>query len=91
MSLQTLASTPILPIDSEIFKDLSVVLTATLGETTMSVGNLLALKEGAVVKLDLKTNGLVELWLKDKVIGRGEIVAVDDNFAVRLVEIAPLS
>jgi len=76
-------------LDSAIFKDVRVSLKARLGETTLSVDELLQLKTGSVLKLERLLSELVELRLNDAVIARGEIVAVDDHFGVRILEIAP--
>lgn len=78
---------PVVSLDSVIFKDVRVPLEATLGQTTMTVEDLLALKAGSVVKLELKMNDLVELRLNQSVVARGEIVAVDDHFGIRIVEV----
>jgi len=82
---------PIISPDSPIFKDVHVVLDAALGRADLSVQDMLALKSGSVVKLDVKLNDLVELWLNGSLIARGEIVTVDGHFGVRIVEIAQLS
>ena len=84
------AGRPIISPDSPIFKDVHVVLNAALGSAELSVQDILALKSGSVVKLDAKLNDLVELWLNDSLVARGEIVAVEGSFAVRIVEIAQL-
>ncbi len=81
---------PVISADSPIFKDARVVLNAALGQADLSVQEILALKTGSVVELDTKLNGLVELWLNGSQVARGEIVAVDGNFGVRIVEIAQL-
>ena len=82
---------PLLFIDSMIFKDVRVALQAKLGQATLTVADLLALKSGSVVKLNLRMNELIELRLNDSVVARGEIVAVDDSFGVRIVEVAQIS
>lgn len=82
---------PLVSIQSAIFDDVQVALKTSLGETEMSVADLLALKAGSVVKLALKLDDLVELRLNETLVARGEIVAVGDNFGVRLVEIAKLT
>jgi len=85
------AGPPLVSMDSAIFKDVQVSLQAILGETTLTIAELLALTAGSVVKLEPKINDLVEVRLNQSLVARGEIVAVDDNFGVRIVEIAPLS
>jgi len=81
---------PIISADSPIFKDARVVLDAALGQAELSVQDILALKAGSVVELDTKLNGLVELRLNGAQVARGEIVAVNGSFGVRIVEIAQL-
>ncbi len=79
---------PLVSMDAAIFQDVAVALQARLGQTSLSVADLLALRAGSVVKLDLKMNDLIELRLNQSLVARGEIVAVDDHFGVRIVEIA---
>jgi flagellar motor switch protein FliN/FliY len=81
----------LIPIDSEVFRGVQIALQAKLGRADLSVTDLLALQEGSVVKLDTTMNDLVELKLNGSLIARGEIVAVDDHFGVRIVEIAQIS
>jgi flagellar motor switch protein FliN/FliY len=82
------AAPPFISIDSALFKDVRVILEANLGEMTLSIGELLALKAGSVLKLETSMSEAIEIRLNDAVVAWGEIVAVDDNFGVRIVEIA---
>lgn len=82
---------PLLFIDSTVFKDIQVPLQAKLGQATLTVADLLALKSGSIVKLNTQMNALIELRLNDSIVARGEIVAVDDNFGVRIVDVAEIS
>ena len=82
---------PLVSIDSAIFKDVQVALTARLGRADLSVQELLALKSGSVVKLDLKINEPIELRLQDSLVARGEIVAVGDHFGVRIIEVGAIT
>lgn len=79
---------PLLPPDSPLLKDLHVTLQARLGEAVMPIAELLALRAGSVLSLETRMNEPVELYLNDALVGRGEIVAVDDRFAIRILEIA---
>lgn len=83
-------ASPLAAIKSGLFDDVEVAVTVHIGETAMTIAELCALKAGSVVKLDLRLNEPAILRLKDKVIARGEIVAVDENFGLRITEIAPL-
>lgn len=78
----------LLSIDSAVFDGVRVALRAKLGDVELTVQELLTLKSGSVVKLDHKMSDLVELRLNDALVARGEIVAVDDHFGIRIVEIA---
>lgn len=86
----TAGEKPLLSIDSAIFKNVKVSLEARLGRTEMSVEELLALKPGSVVTLDMKMNEPVDLYLNDSPVARGEIVAVDDSFGIRILSVADI-
>lgn len=79
---------PLVGLDALVMRNVQVALRAKLGEVEMSVEELLALKSGAILKLDRALGEPVELILNDVVVARGEIVAVDDNFGIRLTEVA---
>lgn len=88
---QSISSPALSPLDASVFKDIQVELDASLGRAVLSVATLSDLAAGSVVTLDAKINDLVELRLNGAVVARGEIVAVDDHFAVRIVEIAAVT
>lgn len=79
---------PLVGLDSLVMRNVQVALRAKLGEVEMSVEELLALKTGAILKLDRALGEPVELFLNDALVARGEIVAVDDNFGIRLTAVA---
>ncbi|HZZ37019.1 MAG TPA: FliM/FliN family flagellar motor switch protein [Caulobacteraceae bacterium] len=66
-----------------------MTLQALLGRVSLSVSELLQLRAGSVLTLETGLQDLVELRLNDAAVARGEIVAVEDNFGVRIVEVAP--
>lgn len=75
-------------INSKLIDSVEVVLEAFLGSAHMTIGQLTAMKQGAVVELDAALNAPVELRLNGVAVARGELVAVGENFAVRLTEIS---
>ena len=75
-------------INPKLIETVGVTLEAYLGEARMTVAELTALKDNSVVPLDAALNQSVELRLNGVAVARGELVAVDDSFAVRLTEIA---
>ncbi len=77
------------PIDDQLLRDVDVEIEARLGDTRMTVADLMALKADSVVVLDRSLADHVELYLKGVAIARGEIVAVGDKLGVRVLELAP--
>lgn len=75
-------------VSTTLIDSVAVELDAHLGQAKMTVGALTALKPGAVVPLEAALNRPVELRLGEAIVARGELVAVDDRFGVRLTEIA---
>jgi flagellar motor switch protein FliN/FliY len=75
-------------INSKLIDSVEVVLDGFLGSAHMTIGELTAMKQGAVIELDAALNAPVELRLNGVAVARGELVAVGENFAVRLTEIS---
>lgn len=67
--------------------DVAVVVTAELGRTTTSIGQLLKLNVGSVVELERLISDPVDLMAQGVRLARGEVVVVDDRFAIRIQEI----
>jgi len=64
-----------------------VTLQVRVGESMMTVGELLAARENEVLVLDRGVDHPVDLLLEGSVVARGELVAVDGSFAVRITEL----
>jgi flagellar motor switch protein FliN/FliY len=62
-------------------------LQVCVGEATISVGELLGAKEHQVLRLDRAFDQPVDLTIEGKVVARGQLVAVDGHFAVRITEL----
>jgi flagellar motor switch protein FliN/FliY len=78
----------LIPADSSLLRDVEVTLQARLGQIVMPISELMALRTDSVLSLDSRLNEPIDLLLNDALVARGEIVAVDDMFGVRIVEIA---
>lgn len=74
-------------VSAKLIEAVGVELEAFLGGARMTVGALTALEAGAVISLDAALGRQVELRLNGVAVARGELVAVDDKFGVRLLEI----
>lgn len=64
-----------------------VTLQVRIGESEMTLGELMAARENEVLVLDRGVDQPVDLLLDGKVVARGELVAVDGSFAVRITEL----
>lgn len=73
------------------FFDVTVTVSAELGRVTMPIAQLLRLGEGAVVELNRPVTGPVDLVANGVRIARGEVVIVDDCFAIRIKQVEPAS
>ena len=73
----------------DLLHDVEMEVTAELGRTKMVVKELLSLLPGAVVELDRAAGGPADLLVNGRMIARGEVVVVDENFAIRITEIVP--
>ncbi len=62
-------------------------LTVELGSCKMSVAEILKLGTGSIVELDRAANAPVDLLVNNRPIARGEIVAVDESFGLRITEL----
>jgi flagellar motor switch protein FliN/FliY len=68
--------------------DVNVTVSAELGRTTLLLGDVLKLGVGSVLQLDRPVADPVDLMVQGRRLARGEVVVVDDRFAIRIQEIA---
>lgn len=71
----------------EILLNVPMRLTAEIGACTMSVAEILEIRAGSVVELDRAASDPVDLRINDKLVARGEIVAVEGNFGIVVTEV----
>lgn len=72
----------------ERFAEVSIEISVEIGRVTMPIGELLKLGEGAVVELNRSVSEPVDVMAQGVRIASGEVVVIDDRFAVRITEIA---
>lgn len=61
-------------------------LTIVAGKAASTVGDVLALKEGAVLALNTPLNAPFDVMLGETLVARGELVAVGEHFGIRIVQ-----
>jgi flagellar motor switch protein FliN/FliY len=71
----------------DMLHDVEMEVSAELGRTRMSVRELLSLNPGAIVELDRAAGSPADLLVNGRLIARGEVVVVDENFGIRITEI----
>lgn len=70
------------------FRNVSVEVSAWIGKTRLTFGELSDLRPGQVVELDQAIGTPIEIVLnREVVIARGEVVEVGDEYGVRITEI----
>ncbi|MFP6764477.1 MAG: FliM/FliN family flagellar motor switch protein, partial [Planctomycetaceae bacterium] len=72
------------------FYEVDVTLWAELGRATLPLGQLVRLAEGSVIELGRPITEPVDLMAQGVRVARGEVVVVDDCFALRIKEIDSL-
>jgi flagellar motor switch protein FliN/FliY len=69
------------------FYDVTMTVSVELGRVTMPIGELLQLSEGAVIQLDRMVSQPVDIIAQGVRLARGEVVVVEEQYAVRITEI----
>lgn len=75
----------VLPLDR--FYDVNIKVWAELGRIEMPIGELMKMGDGRVVKFNRPVSHPVDLVAQGVRFARGEVVVVDDCFAVRITEV----
>ena len=78
---------PAFDTNLELIQNVKVSLSALVGKCEVTVAELFALEEGAVLALDRDTREPVDIYLDGRLVGRAELVVVGDNFGLRIVEL----
>ncbi|MBP1931508.1 flagellar motor switch phosphatase FliY [Ammoniphilus resinae] len=74
-------------LNLNILMDIPLQVSVELGRATKKIKDILELTDGSVVELDKLAGEPVNILVNDKIIAKGEVVVVDESFAVRLTEI----
>lgn len=81
------APQPKVPSGLDLILDVPLRVTVELGRTKMQVRNILELSKGSLVELDKLAGEPVDLFVNGKLIAKGEVVVIDENFGVRVTDI----
>ena len=62
-------------------------ISVEIGRTKLTIGELLSLSKGSIVELNRLAGESVDILVNEKLLGRGEIVLVNETLGVRVIEI----
>lgn len=82
---QAIADAQVSSID--LLRDVELNVKIELGRSRMVVEDVLKLGEGSVVELDKLAGDPVDVFVNDRLVARGEVLVLNDNFCVRVNEI----
>jgi flagellar motor switch protein FliN len=71
----------------DLLRDVELNVKIELGRSKMLVEDVLKLAEGSVVELDKLAGDPVDVFVNDRLVARGEVLVLNDNFCVRVNEI----
>jgi flagellar motor switch protein FliN/FliY len=70
-----------------LIMDVSMEMTVELGRTRKLIKEILGMGEGTIIELDKLAGEPVDILVNHKLIAKGEVVVIDENFGVRVTEI----
>ncbi|MEM9414074.1 MAG: flagellar motor switch protein FliN [Planctomycetota bacterium] len=71
----------------DMLGDVDLQVTVELGRTEMLVEDVLRLGNGSVVELDKLAGDPVDVFVNGRLVARGEVLVLNDNFCIRISEI----
>lgn len=71
----------------DLLKDVSLKLKVELGRAKLNVQDILKLSSGSVIELDKFAGDVLDIYVNDRLVAKGEVLVINDNFAIRITEI----
>lgn len=75
----------------DMLLDIPLNVTVELGRTKRSVKEILELSSGSIIELDKLAGEPVDILVNSKIVAKGEVVVIDENFGVRVTDIVSQS
>ena len=75
------------PRGIDLLGDVELSVTVELGRTRMLVEDVLKLRSGSVIELDKLAGDPVDVCVNGRLVARGEVLVLNDNFCIRISEI----
>lgn len=67
--------------------DIPMELTVELGRTQKKIGEIVKFSEGSIIELDRIAGESIDIYVNGKNFAKGEVVVINENFAIRITEI----
>ena len=74
-------------VEPRALGDIPVQATAELGQTELSLKEVLELSEGSIIELNRLAGEPLDLKVGGQVIAQGEVVAIDDYYGLRITSV----
>lgn len=71
----------------QLLLDIYMQITVELGKTSKKVKDILGWGEGSIIELEKPSSEPVNILVNKRLVARGEVVVIDENFGVRITEI----
>lgn len=78
---------PLVEQDSRLVMKVPLDITIEIGKTKRKMSEILDFEEGSVITLDKQAGAPVDLVVNNQLVAKGDVVVIDENFAVRITEI----
>ncbi|WP_276661292.1 flagellar motor switch phosphatase FliY [Syntrophomonas wolfei] len=75
------------PQNLDLIMDVPLDVSVELGKTKKSIREILELNQGAIIQLDKLAGEPVDLLVNGKLIAKGEVVVIDENYGIRITTI----
>lgn len=71
----------------ESLLDIPVEISVEIGRTRMPIGTLLSLSKGSIVELNRLAGESADIYVNEKLVGKGEVVVANERLGIRVSEI----
>ncbi len=75
------------PRNLDMILDVPLEFSVVLGKTKKTIKDILAFRNGTVVELEKLADESLEIYINGKLIARGEVVIINENFGIRITNI----
>lgn len=67
--------------------DVPIDISVEIGRTKMTIGELISLSKGSIIEVKKTAGEAVDIYVNGKLLGKGEVVVVNERLGVRVVKI----